>query len=189
MKILMILILLSFESDWLLCCLLNVWMVILGSRGGMEVFLLEEDIIVNQQIVRKQKQVQIKSGIIYCCWLKNLTTGYGRMFMFTAVPAKPSYLTLISGLCACHVITSWHFILLIDEMLMWILGCKYITYVNIITAFNKLQMHLNSKDLIIFIISFDVFKYKNLFFNLINELMFYQQYMNEVLFNFFNCFV
>ena len=28
--------------------------------------------------------------------------------MFAVVPAKPSYLTLISGLCACHMITLWH---------------------------------------------------------------------------------
>ena len=26
--------------------------------------------------VRKQDQVQVGSGIIHCCWLKNLTTGY-----------------------------------------------------------------------------------------------------------------
>ena len=42
----------------------------------MEVFLLEEDIIMSQQTVRKQEQVQVESGIIHCCWLKNLTTDY-----------------------------------------------------------------------------------------------------------------
>ena len=61
--------------------------------------------------------------------------------------------------------------------------------VNIIAAFNKLQMHLDNKDLIIFITSLNAFKYKILSFNLINELMFYQQYMNEVLFDFLNCFI
>ena len=50
-------------------------------------------------------------------------------------------------------------------------------------------MHSDSENLIIFIISFNAFKYKVLPFNLINELMSYQQYMNEVLFNFFNCFI
>ena len=72
---------------------------------------------------------------------------------------------------------------------MWILDCKYMICVNIIAAFNKFWMHLNSEDLIIFIISFDAFKYKVLFFDLINELAFYQQYMNEVLFDFLNCFI
>ena len=61
--------------------------------------------------------------------------------------------------------------------------------VNIITAFNKFQMHSNSEDLIIFIISFNTFKYKVLLFDFTNESAFYQQYINEVLFNFFNCFI
>ena len=29
-----------------------------------------------QKTVRKQKQMQVKSEIIYCCWLKNLTIDY-----------------------------------------------------------------------------------------------------------------
>ena len=62
-------------------------------------------------------------------------------------------------------------------------------YINIIAAFNKLQMHSDSENLIIFIISFSIFKYKVLLFGLINELMFYQQYINEVLFNFLNYFI
>ena len=60
---------------------------------------------------------------------------------------------------------------------------------NIITAFNKFHMHSENENLIIFIISFSIFKYKILFFNFINELMFYQQYINKVLFNFLNHFV
>ena len=32
--------------------------------------------------------------------------------------------------------------------------------INIITAFNKFQMHLNNKDFIIFIIFLNAFKYK-----------------------------
>ena len=63
------------------------------------------------------------------------------------------------------------------------------TYVNIITAFNKLWMHSDSEDLTIFITSLDTFKYKILPFGLINEPVFYQQYMNEILFNFLNYFV
>ena len=62
-------------------------------------------------------------------------------------------------------------------------------YVNIIAVFNKLQMHSDSEDLIIFITSLSAFKYKILPFDLINELMSYQQYINEVLFNFLNYFI
>ena len=50
-------------------------------------------------------------------------------------------------------------------------------------------MHSDSKDLTIFITFFNAFKYKVLPFDLINEPAFYQQYMNEVLFNFLNHFI
>ena len=82
-----------------------------------------------------------------------------------------------------------YFILLIDEMLAQILSCKYIICVNIIAAFNKLWMHSDSEDFTTFIIFFNTFKYKVLPFGLINESAFYQQYMNEVLFDFLNHFV
>ena len=85
--------------------------------------------------------------------------------------------------CNCY------FILLINKVLVQVLNCKYIICVNIIAAFNKLQMHSDSENLIIFITSLSTFKYKILLFGLINELIFYQQYMNEVLFNFLNHFV
>ena len=74
-------------------------------------------------------------------------------------------------------------------MLVQILDCKYMTCVNIITAFNKLWMHSDNEDLITFIISLSAFKYKVLLFNLTSELVFYQQYINEVLFDFLNHFI
>ena len=85
--------------------------------------------------------------------------------------------------CNCY------FILLIDKVLMQILDCKYITHMNIITTFNKLWMYLNNENLTIFITFFSTFKYKILPFSLTNESVFYQQYINKVLFNFLNCFV
>ena len=78
---------------------------------------------------------------------------------------------------------------LINEVLAQVLGCKYMTCINIITAFNKLQMHSDSKDLTTFITSLSTFKYNVLPFNLTNGPAFYQQYINEVLFDFLNCFV
>ncbi len=45
-------------------------------------------------------------------------------------------------------------------------------------------MHSDSEDLIIFIIFFNSYKYHVMLFELINELMFYQHYMNDVLFKY-----
>ena len=61
-----------------------------------------------------------------------------------------------------------YFISLIDEILIKIQDCKYLTRLNIIAAFNKLRMHSNNKDFIIFVIFFEVYKYRVLSFELIN---------------------
>ena len=66
-----------------------------------------------------------------------------------------------------------YFILLIDENLIRIYGCKYLTRLNIITIFNKLRMHSNKFFFIIFIIFFEVYKYRVLSFELINDSIFY----------------
>jgi len=49
--------------------------------------------------------------------------------------------------------------------------------------FNKLHMSTESENLITFITFFDVYKYKVMLFELINELAFFQHYINNVLFN------
>ncbi len=77
---------------------------------------------------------------------------------------------------------------LIDEIINIIVNCKHLTRLNIISAFNKLQMHLNSENYIIFITALEAYKYKVLSFKLTNELIFFQQYMNDVLWNFLNDF-
>ncbi len=81
-----------------------------------------------------------------------------------------------------------YFLLLIDETLACIQDSKYLTQLNIIVVFNKLHMHSNSEDLTIFIISFDFYKYHMMSFKLINDLTFYQHYMNDVLFNYLHQF-
>jgi len=70
---------------------------------------------------------------------------------------------------------------LIDEIIDKIVNCKHLTRLNIISAFNKLQMHLDSENYITFITALKEYKYKILSFKLINELIFFQQYMNDVL--------
>ncbi len=77
---------------------------------------------------------------------------------------------------------------LIDETLARIQESKYLTRLNIIVAFNKLRMHSDSEDLTIFITSFDFYKYHMMSFELINNSIFYQHYMNDVLFDYLHQF-
>ena len=81
-----------------------------------------------------------------------------------------------------------YFISLIDEILIKIQGCKYLTRLNIITAFNKLRMHSNNENFITFVTFLKVYKYHVLSFELINDSIIYQQYMNDILFEYFNNF-
>ncbi len=74
-------------------------------------------------------------------------------------------------------------ILLIDEVLAWIQDSKYLTWLNIIITFNKLCMSTESENLITFVTFFDVYKYRVMLFELINESAFFQHYINDVLFN------
>jgi hypothetical protein len=77
---------------------------------------------------------------------------------------------------------------LIDETFTHIQESKYLTWLNIIVAFNKLRMHSDSEDLTIFIIFFDSYKYHVMLFELTNESTFYQHYMNDVLFKYLHQF-
>ncbi len=81
-----------------------------------------------------------------------------------------------------------YLLLLINEIIDKIMNCKHLTKLNIISAFNKLQMHFNNANYITFITALEVYKYKMLSFKLINELIFFQQYMNNILWNFLNDF-
>ena len=81
-----------------------------------------------------------------------------------------------------------YFILLINEILIRIQDYKYLIRLNIIAAFNKLRMHSNNKNFITFVISFEAYKYRVLSFKLINESVIYQQYINDILFEYFNDF-
>jgi len=77
---------------------------------------------------------------------------------------------------------------LIDEIIDKIVNCKHLTRLNIISAFNKLQMHFDSENYITFITALEAYKYKMLSFELTNESIFFQQYMNDILWNFLNDF-
>jgi len=72
---------------------------------------------------------------------------------------------------------------LIDEVLVWIQDSKYLTWLNIIVTFNKLHMSSESENLTTFVTFFDVYKYRVMLFELINESAFFQHYINDVLFD------
>ncbi len=77
---------------------------------------------------------------------------------------------------------------LINEIINKIVNCKHLTRLNIISAFNKLWMHLDSENYITFITALEAYKYKMLSFKLTNKSILFQQYMNDVLWNFLNDF-
>ena len=81
-----------------------------------------------------------------------------------------------------------YFISLINEILIRIQDCKYLIRLNIIIVFNKLRMHSNNENFIIFVISLEAYKYRMLSFELINKPITYQQYMNNILFEYLNDF-
>jgi len=71
--------------------------------------------------------------------------------------------------------------LLINEIINKIVNCKHLIKLDIILAFNKLRMHLNNKNYIIFIINLKAYKFKMLFFEFINDFALFQQYINDIL--------
>jgi len=64
-------------------------------------------------------------------------------------------------------------IFLINKVLAWIQDSKYLIQLNIIITFNKLCMSTESENLITFITFFNVYKYRIMLFELINELAFF----------------
>ena len=69
----------------------------------------------------------------------------------------------------------------INEMINKIIDCKHLIQLNIISTFNKLQMHFDSENYTIFIIVLKMYKSKMSFFELINDSVSFQQYMNDIL--------
>ena len=83
---------------------------------------------------------------------------------------------------------NWYSLSLIEEVIEKIFKCKHLICLNIITVFNKLHMHSNSENLIMFITALNFYKYWVLLFRLINRLSIFQQYINDTLWDFLNDF-
>ena len=77
---------------------------------------------------------------------------------------------------------------LIEKTLVKVIDCKFLFKLNIISTFNKLRMNSQSEDLTIFICSLDIYKYHVLSFELINDSINWQHYMNDLLFEYINHF-
>ena len=59
---------------------------------------------------------------------------------------------------------------LIEKVIEKLIEYKHLTRLNIIVAFNKLRMHLDSENLTTFITTLRLYKYHVLSFDLINDL-------------------
>ena len=81
-----------------------------------------------------------------------------------------------------------YFISLINEILAKIQDYKYFTRLNIIIVFNKLRMYSNNENFTTFVTSLKIYKYRMLLFELTNESVIYQQYINDILFEYLNDF-
>ncbi len=81
-----------------------------------------------------------------------------------------------------------YFLSFINEVINKIVDCKHLTRLNIISMFNKLRMHSDNENYTIFIIALEAYKSKMLSFQLINDSVSFQQYINDVFWNFLNDF-
>ena len=77
---------------------------------------------------------------------------------------------------------------LIEETLVRITGCKYLTKIDIIAAFNSLRISPDSEALTTFITSIGAYIYKVMPFGLTNGPATWQYYINNVLFEYLNEF-
>ncbi len=78
-------------------------------------------------------------------------------------------------------IKNWYSLSLISEMLNHLSQAKIFIKLNIISAFNQLQIKEEDEAFIIFCTQFELFKYLVMFFNLCNESVSFQKYINNIL--------
>ncbi len=121
-------------------------------------------------------------------FISSSSTSYASLILF--IEKKDDSLRFCIDYRKLNTLIKWnHYSLsLIDKTLTCIQESKYLTQLNIIVTFNKLHIHSDNEDLIIFIIFFDFYKYHMMFFKLINNSTFYQHYMNDVLFDYLHQF-
>ncbi len=76
----------------------------------------------------------------------------------------------------------------IEKIINKIFGYKYLLKLNIIAAFNKIRIYPDSEDIITFITILGSYKYKILPFGFTNSPAFFQQFINNILFEYLSHF-
>jgi hypothetical protein len=85
---------------------------------------------------------------------------------------------------------NWYSISLIAETIARLSKAKWMIKIDIRHAFNRICMHLKeNKDLITFWIKYETYKYLMMFFELKNNSLTFQNFMNNTLMNYLNEFV
>ena len=82
-----------------------------------------------------------------------------------------------------------YLLFLINEILQYLSNAKIFIKIDICQIFYYIWIHLNSENLIIFQIRYNLYKYKMLLFNLINNSATFQHYMNNLFLDCFNDFL
>ena len=77
---------------------------------------------------------------------------------------------------------------MIEEILARLIKIKIFTKLDIRQAFYRIKIKESVENLIIFRIRYGLYKYKILFFGLYNSPVFFQRYINNVLFDCLNNF-
>ena len=72
--------------------------------------------------------------------------------------------------------------------MVYLIKIKIFIKLNIRQIFYRIKIKKSIKNLIIFRIKYDLYKYKILFFDLYNGSVFFQRYINNVLFDYLNNF-
>ncbi len=78
-------------------------------------------------------------------------------------------------------IKNWYSLSLISEMLNYLSRVKIFIKLNIISAFNQLWIKEEDETFIVFCTWFELFKYLIMLFNLCNEFVSFQKYINNIL--------
>ena len=65
---------------------------------------------------------------------------------------------------------------------------KYLIKIDIILVFNRIWINFKHKNATLFITSFGMYCYRVMFFGLMNGLATWQNYINDVLFEYLNVF-
>ena len=83
-----------------------------------------------------------------------------------------------------------YFISLITDFMTRLSKIKFLTKINIRHVFNRIKMAIElNENLIIFRIRFESYKYLIFFFELINDFVIFQNFINDTLMNYFDKFV